>query len=53
VRVEIPPQRLVRQFADYVAPIEGQIRTLEAAVQRASEARDLLLPRLMSGEIAV
>jgi type I restriction enzyme, S subunit len=53
VRVEIPPQRLVRQFADYVAPIEGQIRMLEAAVQRASEARDLLLPRLMSGEIAV
>lgn len=51
--VEIPPERLVRVFADYVAPIELQIRTLELALWRASEARDLLLPRLMNGEIAV
>jgi type I restriction enzyme S subunit len=51
--VEMPPERLVRIFADYVAPIEAQIRTLEMALRRASEARDLLLPRLMNGEIAV
>jgi type I restriction enzyme S subunit len=53
VPVKIPPERLVREFADNVAPIEAQIRTLEAAIWRASEARDLLLPRLMNGEIAV
>lgn len=53
VRVDIPPERLVRAFVDFVAPIEAQLRVLEGAIRRATEARDLLLPRLMSGEIAV
>jgi type I restriction enzyme S subunit len=53
VAVVVPPERLVREFADHVAPMEAQIGILEAANRRAAEARDLLLPRLMSGEIAV
>ena len=53
VPVVVPPERLVRSFSDYVAPMEEQIGTLEAANRRATEARDLLLPRLMNGEIAV
>lgn len=52
VPIVIPPRPLVREFADNVAPIEAQIGTLEAVIWRASEARDLLLPRLMNGEIA-
>lgn len=53
VVVVVPLKRLVREFEDHVAPVEAQIGTLEAANRRASKARDLLLPRLMNGEIAV
>jgi type I restriction enzyme S subunit len=53
VPIVVPPERLVRSFSDYVAPIEEQIGTLEAANRRATQARNLLLPRLMNGEIAV
>ncbi|SDF12538.1 restriction endonuclease subunit S [Thalassobaculum litoreum] len=53
VAIVIPPKRIVREFADQAAPIDAQIGTLEAANRRAAEARDLLLPRLMNGEIAV
>ncbi|PKU25255.1 restriction endonuclease subunit S [Telmatospirillum siberiense] len=53
VAVVAPPKRLVLKFAEQAAPMEAQIGTLEAASRRAAEARDLLLPRLMNGEIAV
>lgn len=53
VPIVVPPERLVRSFSDYVAPMEEQIGTLESANRRATEARNLLLPRLMNGEIAV
>lgn len=53
VPIVVPPERLVRSFSDYVAPMEEQIGTLEAANRRATQARNLLLPRLMNGEIAV
>ncbi len=51
--IEVPPIRLMREFAARATPLEEQIRTLEEAILRASQARDILLPRLMSGEIAV
>ena len=53
VKIAIPPSRLTDLFAEHVGPIENQIQVLEAANRRVSEARDLLLPRLMSGEVAV
>ena len=53
VEVEIPPKRLRSLFAEHAAPIEGQIDVLQTVINRASEARDLLLPRLMNGEIPV
>jgi len=53
VTVEIPPARLMDLFLDQTGPIENQLKLLESANRRASEARDLLLPRLMSGEIPV
>jgi type I restriction enzyme S subunit len=53
VAVLVPPKRLVQGFVEQVAPMEAQIGTLEAASRRAAEARDLILPRLMNGEIAV
>lgn len=52
-QVLIPPVPLMMVFEEHVEPIERQMSVLEAANRRATEARDLLLPRLMSGEIAV
>jgi type I restriction enzyme S subunit len=53
VQVDIPPLPLMTLFAEQVDVIEKQITLLEGANRRASQARDLLLPRLMNGEIAV
>jgi hypothetical protein len=39
-------------FRIYAEPFLGQIRTLQAMNQQLAKARDLLLPRLMSGEVA-
>jgi type I restriction enzyme S subunit len=49
----VPGERLVRLFDDTVAPIFAQAENLTIQNQRLKAARDLLLPRLMSGEIAV
>ena len=53
VSVVVPPPELLKDFTDVVRPIENQIGLLKAENGRAAEARDLLLPRLMSGELAV
>ncbi len=53
VQVAIPPLPLMTLFAEQVDLLEKEITVLEAANRRAYQARDLLLPRLMSGEIAV
>jgi len=52
-RVLVPPPPLLNTFTDTARPIFRQIRTLHLASRRAREARDLLLPRLISGEVAV
>jgi type I restriction enzyme S subunit len=48
-----PAGEVVRQFEDFAAPIFRQVDILIEMNQRLSAARDLLLPRLMSGEIPV
>lgn len=53
VQVNVPPVSLMTLFAEQVDSLEKQITNMEAANRRASQARDLLLPRLMSGEIAL
>jgi type I restriction enzyme M protein len=53
VTIDVPPARLMDLFLHVAEPIENQLKLLEAANRRASDARDLLLPRLMSGEIPV
>lgn len=53
VTVLVPPASLMGLFLEHAGPIEIQLKLLKAASRRASEARNLLLPRLMSGEIAV
>ena len=48
-----PPRNLRNLFHESVDASFQQIATLERQNQKLAEARDLLLPRLMSGEIAV
>lgn len=49
----IPPKGHVEEFTDFVQPILAQIVTLMISTERLVQARDLLLPKLMCGEIAV
>jgi type I restriction enzyme S subunit len=44
---------LIDAFEDFARPVFQQINILIEANQKLRAARDLLLPRLMSGEIAV
>jgi len=48
-----PPDTLIQQFTDIVKPIMIQIRLLRHQNHPLSKARDILLPKLMNGEIAV
>lgn len=48
-----PPVTLLRSFHETVDPIHAQLDKLEEVNQKLRTARDLLLPRLMSGELAV
>lgn len=48
-----PPQELMQRFQTVVAPMAEQSRRLERQVQNLRRARDLLLPRLLSGQIEV
>ncbi len=51
--VPIPGQGLLDAFNDSVSPITQQLKILTFQNRKLKQARDLLLPRLMSGEIAV
>ncbi len=48
-----PPSRFIQEFEDFSRPIDDQLRVLHLQNQKLRAARDLLLPRLMSGEMAV
>ncbi len=51
--VLLPPQGMLNSFSGTVDAITSQLRNLCFQNQRLRTARDLLLPRLMSGEIDV
>lgn len=53
VPILIPNRDLQNSYADQVEPISEMIETLIKENQKLVQARDLLLPRLMSGEISV
>lgn len=48
-----PPQPILASFSEFAEPIFEQIKNLHGQNQKLRTARDLLLPRLMSGEIEV
>ena len=45
--------RVAEMFMEYVVPIDLQIEKLHQSNEQLTKARDLLLPRLMNGEITV
>ncbi|MFQ5644509.1 MAG: restriction endonuclease subunit S [Thiogranum sp.] len=49
----IPESKILRLFEEIASPIHEQIVRLEKYTGALAEARDLLLPRLMNGEITV
>lgn len=53
ISVLVPPPTLISMFDDYVSPILRSIEINLEQNRKLTQARDLLLPRLMSGEIAV
>ena len=51
--IALPPQTLLGEFKSFASSCFRQIRNLSLQNQKLKQARDLLLPRLMSGEIPV
>jgi type I restriction enzyme S subunit len=49
----VPQSRIVRDFLDVAVPLHEQIAKLDEMNDKLRAARDLLLPRLMSGRIEV
>jgi type I restriction enzyme S subunit len=49
----LPSESLLSQFQQYVEPNFNQIKTLSIINQKLRSARDLLLPKLMNGELPV
>lgn len=51
--IDIPPQEIMEQFEDIVAPMDAEIRNNYDEICRLQALRDSLLPRLMSGELDI
>jgi type I restriction enzyme S subunit len=49
----VPSDALLKIFADTITPIIEQIKLLVIQIQKLKQARDVLLPKLMNGEIEV
>ena len=52
-RVRVPSESVLNEFYKAVFPLLDQCTVLAMQNKKLSQARDLLLPRLMSGEIAL
>jgi len=50
--IVMPSKTLLEEFESFAAPIHQQVTNLVSQNDKLRTARDLLLPRLMSGEIA-
>jgi type I restriction enzyme, S subunit len=53
VEILIPPALMLRSFDEFASDVFMQIKSLTTQNEKLRTARDLLLPRLMSGELAV
>ena len=53
VSMIMPSKALMQNFLATLAPVYDQLKNLKLENMRLEESRDLLLPRLMNGEVAV
>lgn len=53
MKISVPDDKLLEMYADYCEPSYDQILVLGAQNKKLAAARDILLPRLMNGEVAV
>ena len=51
--VIVPSPELANRFDEYAKSIDKKIELLDLQIKTLSEARDRLLPKLMSGELEV
>lgn len=51
--IVIPSKTLINEFASFATEIISQVRCLKRSIFQLEAARDLLLPRLMNGGVAV
>ena len=49
----VPSAELSQRFGDFAAPLSRQILKLERQIQNLRRTRDLLLPRLLSGQVSL
>ena len=49
----VPDDKIIQSFTEHVVPIIKQIDVLSTEIRMLTQARDLLLPRLMNGEIKI
>ena len=49
--VTIPPPEILEDFEKAVGPMFDQVHTLTQQIAKLRQARDLLLPRLISGQL--
>ena len=47
----VPTDELAKKYNDIVSPFDEQIAIIDSEIKQLNEARDRLLPKLMSGEI--
>lgn len=52
-KILLPPESLIKNFTDIAQTAFNQHTVLEKQNHKLAQARDLLLPKLMSGEVAV
>jgi type I restriction enzyme S subunit len=49
--IALPPRVIASRFHDQLEPIQSTIETLRTQIQNLRRTRDLLLPRLLSGQV--
>lgn len=53
IKIIVPPAKIIKEFSKIVKPIFRKIRENQREIEKLNDLRDILLPKLMSGEIDV
>ena len=53
IKIILPPNKIMKKFSNLVKPLFIKIKKNELEIEKLINLRDLLLPKLMSGEINV